>query len=81
MCVQLSDRTRKRYENAAQFVRDEVKATGKAGLSLATLGSDIREKYHSFNMKEFGYTKFSEFVRDVPGVQVDTLAGRAYSDK
>ena len=81
MRVGLSDRTTKRYENAAQFIRSEVQAAGKSGVSLSSLGMGIREKYKTFNIKEFGYTKFSEFVRDISGVGVDAVAGLAYPEK
>lgn len=75
--VKLSDRTRKRYENVAQFVRDEVRDAGKDGVPLVSLENKVREKYRSFNMKEFGYTKFSEFVRGIDGVKVDSSKGAA----
>ena len=76
--VRLSDRTRKRYENVAQFVRDKLQTAGGEGVALSTLGSEIRERYRSFNMKEFGYAKFSAFVRGIDGVEVDVSAGRAW---
>ena len=69
-------RSAKRYENVANLVREKVAGAGESGMLLAALGSAVREKYRSFNMKEFGYAKFSEFVAGIEGVKV--LGNRAW---
>lgn len=63
-------------ENAA--MRDEieeyivliVKESGKQGIDLAALGNKVHEKFQDFRIRDFGYSQFNQYVRDMEHVEV-----------
>lgn len=40
-----------------------IRAHGERGVNMGTLSQEIRRAYPNFNVKEYGYSKFEQFVR------------------
>ena len=53
-----------------KYIREVVRARGKNGIALATLGQEIRKKYHGFNVKLYGYTQLYKFIDSISGLTV-----------
>ncbi|ANE22387.1 hypothetical protein AAY81_03730 [Denitrobacterium detoxificans] len=66
----------------SSFIVDEVRKGKTDGVSLSKIGDMVYEAYPDFNVKDFGYSKLSKFVRDVDGVivSVDESGARVYPD-
>ena len=50
-----------------------VKAAGDSGISLGALSSQIRKEFPEFNPKEYGYTKFEQYIRSISGMEVKNI--------
>lgn len=50
-----------------------VKAAGKDGISLGALSSQIRKEFPEFNPKEYGYTKFEQYIRSISGMEIKNI--------
>lgn len=46
-----------------KIIIDLVRSHGEKGVNLGTLSSEVRKIYPNFNPKEYGYSKFEQFVR------------------
>lgn len=53
-----------------KYIREVVRSRGKNGIALATLGQEIRKKYHGFNVKLYGYTQLYKFIDSISGLTV-----------
>ncbi len=47
-----------------------VKGYGDKGVNLGSLSSDIRNKYPNFNTKEYGFSKFEQYIRSISALEV-----------
>lgn len=47
-----------------------VRSHGKKGIYLGTLSSDLRKKYPEFSQKDYGYSKFEQFVRSFDTITI-----------
>lgn len=56
-----------------QFVKNYVKQAPKKGVSLGTLGRDLREEFKGFKVKDYGYTQFYNFVESIDDIEVIRL--------
>ncbi|MGI6216012.1 MAG: NYN domain-containing protein [Coriobacteriales bacterium] len=66
------------------FIREEVDKTGDDGIGLAFLGQEIKKEFPNFSFKDNGYSKLSNFLEDVPGVEIHTDpdgVGRVYASR
>ncbi len=52
------------------FIRDEVSKRGNDGLALSILGDLIHDRFPNFNVKDYGFSKLSKFMRGVRNVVV-----------
>lgn len=50
-----------------------VRSHGEKGVNLGTLSSDIRKVYPNFNPKEYGYSKFEQFVRSFDALELKNV--------
>ena len=50
-----------------------VKAAGADGISLGALSSQIRKEFPDFNPKEYGYTKFEQYIRSISGMEIKNI--------
>ncbi len=69
-------------EAVARLIADEVERAGDEGVELSQLGNLIHDEYPLFNVKDYGYSKLSKFMRDVNGVVVSgsSDSSRVYPD-
>ena len=51
-------------------IREIVRARGRNGIGLGTLGQEIRKKHRSFNVKLYGYSQLYRFIDSIPGLTV-----------
>jgi hypothetical protein len=47
-----------------------VKTNGNKGYNLGELNKQLRLKMPNFNVKAYGYSKFSRFVENLPGFKI-----------
>lgn len=67
--VSLHESRRSKAEVEA-FIEDEVAKRGDDGLALSVLGDLIHDRFPNFNVKDYGYSKLSKFMRGVHSVVV-----------
>ncbi len=79
MRVSMRD-SRQSKEEVAEFVSAEVQKRGDDGVALSHIGNRIHDEFPDFNVKDYGYSKLSKFLRDVPGIVVsdDEVGVRVY---
>jgi len=79
--VGLKDSGRSKDE-IGTFVAGEVARRGAEGVALSQLGDMIHDLFPNFNVKDYGYSKLSKFMRDVDGIMVseDAAGARVYPD-
>lgn len=53
-----------------KFVIGEVESHGGSGIPLSQLGDSIKERFPYFNVKDYGFSKLSKWLRDIDGVTV-----------
>ena len=51
-------------------IREIVRARGRKGIGLGTLGQEIRKKHRNFNVKLYGYSQLYKFIDSIPGLTV-----------
>jgi hypothetical protein len=47
-----------------------VRSHGEKGINLGSLSSDIKNEFPAFNPKEFGYSKFEQYIRSIDALDV-----------
>lgn len=47
-----------------------VKEAGVKGINLGTLSSEIRNEFPGFSPKEYGFSKFEQYIRSIDGLEV-----------
>lgn len=47
-----------------------VRENGSKGINLGTLSSDIKNEFPAFSPKEYGFSKFEQFIRSIEGLEV-----------
>lgn len=67
--VSLKD-PREEIEEVEHFVINEVGMRGDSGIALSVLGDLIRSKFPHFNVKDYGYSKLSKFMRSFHSIVV-----------
>ena len=80
--VGLSDSPEQR-EQIAAFVQDQVAAEdadGTEGVLLARLGAELHKRFPSFDVRDYGYSKLSAFIRGIDGVKVSPDGMRVTRD-
>lgn len=50
-------------EEVETFIEQEVAKRGDDGLALSVLGDLIHDRFPNFNVKDYGYSKLSKFIR------------------
>ncbi len=51
-----------------QYVLALVRESGKNGIELGVLGSRVYEKYKDFKINDYGYSRFNQYVKSIPGI-------------
>lgn len=57
-------------EDIDRYVLSLVQKTGKDGIELSTLGNKIYEKYKDFQIRDYGYAQFIQYVRSIRHIQL-----------
>ncbi len=47
-----------------------VRLHGEKGINLGSLSSDIKNEFPDFNPKEYGYSKFEQYIRSIDALEV-----------
>ena len=47
-----------------------VRSHGDKGINLGSLSSDIKNEFPAFNPKEYGYSKFEQYIRSIDALDV-----------
>jgi len=72
----------KEKEMIPAFIIDTVKASGANGINLGTLSQEINKKYPEFSPKEYGFSKFEQYIRSIDELEVKgTLNKKVYIRK
>lgn len=53
-----------------QYIVGIVKNTGTEGIDLAVLGNKVREKYSNFKTRDYGYSQFNQYVRNMNHIEL-----------
>jgi len=53
-----------------KYIKFVVKRSESEGVYLSELANIVKEKYRKFNVKDFGYSKFSKFLESVDGLEI-----------
>lgn len=56
-----------------KVITDLVRSHGEKGVNLGTLSSEVRKIYPNFNPKEYGYSKFEQFVRSFDAFELKNV--------
>jgi hypothetical protein len=59
----------KANEEIVNFIKVIVQKSGKSGIDLSEIGNSVKRKYQHFNVKDYGYSKFSKFVQSINGLK------------
>ncbi len=57
-------------EEVTSYIVQLVKSSGKKYMELGDLGQKIHNKYQTFNVKDFGYSKLSTFIQNIPQLEI-----------
>lgn len=53
-----------------QYIIEIVRQSGKGGVDLAVLGKKVRERYSDFKTRDYGYSQFNQYVRNISHVAI-----------
>ena len=67
--VGLKDNT-EASEEIIDYMKRLVKDSKERGIYLSELGNLLNTKYAQFNVKDYGYSKFSKFVQSIAGFEI-----------
>lgn len=57
-------------DEITKFVIGLVSSEGAKGMGVSEISNKVHEKYSRFNMKDYGYSKFSKFLQDIPELEL-----------
>lgn len=57
-------------EEIMDYMKDLVRNSKKNGVYLSELGNLLKTKYEKFNVKDYGYSKFSKLVQSIPELEI-----------
>ena len=57
-------------ENVENMIIEMVRSHGDKGINLGSLSSDIKNEFPTFNPKEYGYSKFEQYIRSIDALEV-----------
>ncbi len=56
-----------------KMIIDLVRSHGEKGVNLGTLSSEVRKIHPNFNPKEYGYSKFEQFIRSFDAFELKNV--------
>lgn len=69
--VTIRDNQKTNQEIVSQII-SAVRSSGNKGMGLSELSNMLHQKYLNFNVKDYGYSKFSKFVENINGLAIQT---------
>lgn len=60
-----------------KYIKFVVKNSKSEGVYLSELANILKEKYRKFNVKDFGYSKFSKFLESIDGLEIRENASKS----
>jgi len=57
-------------DEIAGYVKKLVTSAGTKGIGVSEISNKVHEKYTRFNMKDYGYSKFTKFLQDIEGLEL-----------
>lgn len=67
--VMIKDNQKTNREIVARII-DIVRSSGSLGIGFSELSNQLHQEYRNFNVKDFGYSKFSKFVENINGLTI-----------
>ncbi|MDO4344646.1 MAG: NYN domain-containing protein [Eubacteriales bacterium] len=58
-------------EGIEKYIVDEVKKSGKQGLSLGTLGQRIHTHFKDFQVRDYGYSQLKNYIASIPYIHTE----------
>lgn len=72
----------KEKEMIPAFIIETVKSAGAGGINMSALSQEINKKYPEFSPKEYGFSKFEQYIRSIDKLEVKgTLNKKVYIRK
>ncbi len=62
---------RNKKEDIDKYVLQLVKKAGSDGIELSTLGNRIYEKYKDFQISDYGYLQFNQYVKSIANIKIE----------
>ncbi len=57
-------------EQVEEFILREVQAAGTQGITLGALGNKIRSEFRDFQVRDYGYSQFKQYIRSFEQILV-----------
>ena len=57
-------------EQGEEFILREVQAAGTQGITLGALGNKIRSEFRDFQVRDYGYSQFKQYIRSFEQILV-----------
>ena len=62
------DKSRK--EMLEKYILQQIKASGKCGIALSSLGNRIRMKFGDFKVRDYGFSQFKQYIQSFQNVEL-----------
>ncbi|MFV0529514.1 MAG: NYN domain-containing protein [Lachnospiraceae bacterium] len=57
-------------EKLEQYIIAKVKENGEDGIDLAYLGNMVKSKFSNFQVRDYGYSQFNQYVGNISSIQI-----------
>ena len=62
---------RRQKADVDKYMLQIVKASGASGIELSTLGNRAYEKFKDFQINDYGYSQFKQYIESFPDVKIE----------
>ena len=59
-----------RREMLEEYILQQIRSSGKYGISLGSLGNRIRTKDWNFKVRDYGFSQFKQYIQSFPNVEL-----------
>lgn len=60
----------KSKDEVTEYIKKLAAAQGEKGIEVGEVSNKVHERYSRFNMKDYGYSKFTKFLQNIPELEV-----------
>lgn len=57
-------------EQVEEYIIQRLQKSGEKGMELSELGNLVHKKYRKFKVRDYGYSQFKKFVRQIPSIRI-----------